>query len=50
MAMPLGINAVVVPAAYGKDTSVAAGIAIISHVISCATIPLIFYLMSNWVL
>lgn len=50
MAMPLGLNAVVVPAAYGKDTSVAAGIAIISHVISCATIPLIFYLMSNWVL
>lgn len=50
VAMPLGLNAVVVPAAYGKDTSVAAGISIISHVISCATIPLIFYLMMNWVL
>ena len=50
MAMPLGLNAVVVPAAYGKDTSVAAGISIISHVISCATIPLIFYFMTNWVL
>ena len=50
MAMPLGLNAVVVPAGYGKDTSVAAGIAILSHVLSCATIPVIFYLMQNWVL
>lgn len=40
-AMPLGLNTIVVPAAYGKDTSVAAGMALISHVLSIVTIPLI---------
>ncbi len=43
-AMPLGLNTVVVPAAYGKDTSVAAGMALISHAISIATIPIILTL------
>ena len=38
--MPLGLNTVVIPAAYGKDTSTAAGMALISHVLSIATIPL----------
>lgn len=47
LAMPLGINTIVVPSAYGKDTSVAAGMAIISHILSCATIPLIFMLMTK---
>ena len=41
LAMPLGLNTVVVPAAYGKDTSVAAGMALISHVLSVITIPII---------
>ena len=44
LAMPLGLNTIVVPAAYGKDTSVAAGMALISHLLSCITIPLIFLL------
>jgi len=44
VAMPLGLNTIVVPSAYGKDTSVAAGMALISHVLSCLTIPLIFFL------
>lgn len=44
LAMPLGLNTIVVPAAYGKDTSVAAGMALISHLLSCATIPIIFML------
>lgn len=43
-AMPLGLNTVVVPAAYGKDTSVAAGMALISHAISIITIPIILTL------
>jgi len=43
-AMPLGLNTVVVPAAYGKDTSVAAGMALISHAISIITIPVILTL------
>ncbi len=45
-AMPLGLNTIVIPSAYGKDTTVAAGIAIISHLLSCITIPIIFALMS----
>jgi predicted permease len=44
LAMPLGLNTVVVPASYGKDTTVASGMALISHLLSCLTIPLIFWL------
>ena len=39
--MPLGLNTIVIPSAYGKDTSVAAGMAIISHLLAVITIPLI---------
>ncbi len=46
LAMPLGLNTIVVPAAYGRDTSVAAGMALVSHLISCITIPLVFMLFS----
>ena len=42
LSMPLGLNSVVIPGAYGRDTTVAAGMAIISHLLSCITIPLIF--------
>lgn len=42
IAMPLGLNTVVIPAAYGQDTSVAAGMALISHLLSCITIPVMF--------
>ncbi|MBQ8174261.1 MAG: AEC family transporter [Clostridia bacterium] len=45
-AMPLGLNTIVIPSAYGKDTSVAAGMALISHVLSVITIPLTFTLFS----
>lgn len=41
LAMPLGLNTIVIPAAYGRDTSVPAGMALISHSLSIATIPLI---------
>lgn len=44
LAMPLGLNTVVVPAAYGKDTTEAAGMALVSHLFGCLTIPLIFML------
>ena len=43
-AMPLGLNSVVIPAGYGKDTSVAAGMVLISHALSVITIPLILTL------
>ncbi len=42
LAMPLGLNTVVIPSAYGKDTSVPAGMAVVSHLLSCITIPLLF--------
>ena len=42
LAMPLGLNTIVIPSAYGKDTTVAAGMAVISHLFAVITIPLIF--------
>ena len=50
LAMPLGLNTIVVPKGYGKDTTDAAGMALISHTLSIATIPLIFYLFELLVL
>ena len=47
LAMPLGLTPVVVPAAYGRDTSDAAGMALISHLLSCVSIPVIFWLFSQ---
>ncbi len=44
LAMPLGLNTIVVPNAYGRDTTVAAGMALISHLLSCLSIPLVFML------
>lgn len=44
LAMPLGLNTIVIPSAYGKDTKVASGMALISHLLGCITIPIIFAL------
>lgn len=44
LSMPLGLNTIIIPASYGKDTSVPAGMALISHVLSLATIPLIVWI------
>ena len=46
LAMPLGLNSVVIPEAHGQDTSEASGMAIVSHVASALTIPLMFALFS----
>jgi len=46
VAMPLGLNTIVIPSAYRKDTTVAAGMAVISHLLSCITIPVIFAVMT----
>lgn len=48
LAMPLGLNTVVIPSAFGKDPSVAAGMAVISHLLSVITIPLIFTFVTSW--
>ena len=47
LAMPLGLNTLVIPSAYGKDPTTAAGMAVISHLCSCLTIPLIFLLLKQ---
>lgn len=47
LSMPLGLNTIVIPSAYGRDTSAAAGMAIVSHVAALGTIPIIFMLMEH---
>lgn len=49
LAMPLGLSTLVIPGGYGKDTSVAAGMALVSHLLSAVTIPIVFYLMMNFI-
>lgn len=49
-AMPMGLNTIVIPAAYGKDTTDAAGLALVSHLFSVGTIPLVFMLLQNFIL
>lgn len=44
--MPLGLNSVVIPARYGKDTSLASGMAVVSHALSIITLPIIFSIFS----
>lgn len=46
LAMPLGLNTIVIPKAYGKNTDVASGMALVSHALSVLTIPLIFLIFS----
>ncbi len=41
-AMPLGLNTVVFPAAYGGDTTPGASMALISHLMAIITIPIMF--------
>lgn len=43
-AMPLGLNTVVFPAAHGGDTTPGASMALISHLMSIVTIPIMFTL------
>ena len=42
VSMPLGLNIIVIPAAYGRDTSSASGMVLVSHLLSCLTIPIVF--------
>lgn len=47
LAMPLGLNTIVIPSAYGKDTKIASGMALVSHFLSIITIPVMYALMQN---
>ena len=44
LSMPLGLNSVVIPESHGCDTSEASGMAIVSHLSSALTIPLVLTL------
>ena len=46
LSMPLGLNGVVIPESHGQDTSEASGMAIVSHLASALTIPLMFTLFN----
>ena len=46
LAMPLGLNTIVLPSGYGLDTSDASSMALISHALSVITLPLVFTLLS----
>lgn len=46
LSMPLGLNTLVIPASLGKDTRLGAGMALVSHIVSCITIPVIFALFA----
>jgi predicted permease len=50
ISMPLGLNTIVVPAAYDLDTKEASSMSLISHLLSAITIPLIFLLFQYIVL
>lgn len=44
LSMPLGLNTIIIPGALGKDTKVASGMALVSHISSCVTIPIVLTL------
>ncbi len=44
LALPPGLNAIIIPAACGKDIKDAAGMTILSHIFSCVTIPIMLFL------
>ena len=44
----LGLNTIVYPAAYGGDTKTGASMAMISHVLSVITIPLMYLVFIVW--
>lgn len=50
VSMPMGLNSIVIPAAYGKDTSFAAALAVITTLLSVVTIPLAYLLFNVLVL
>lgn len=49
-ATPLGLNTVVFPAAYGGDTATGASMAMISHTVCVITIPIMYALLTAFVI
>jgi len=42
ISMPLGMNIVVIPASYGTEKPICSGLVIVSHLLSCITLPILF--------
>ncbi len=47
-ASPLGLNTIIYPAAYGAETKTGASMAMISHILSVITIPLMYLVFIFW--
>ena len=45
-AMPLGLNTIVIPAAYGEDTTLGASMAVISNILGLLSVPLFLMLFA----
>ena len=43
-AMPLGLNTVIIPSAYGENAQTGAGLALISQAMAAITIPILFFI------
>lgn len=48
LGMPLGLNTIIIPAAYKKDTHTGAAMALISSIFSVITIPILFMLVQKY--
>ena len=46
MAMPFGLNAIVIPTAYRQDVQVGSGMVLVSHLLSVVSIPFVMWLIS----
>lgn len=44
-AMPLGLNTIVIPAAYDSDATIGASMALISNILALITIPVVFFVL-----
>ena len=44
-AMPLGLNTVIIPSAYGKSPDEGASMALVSQLTAVFTIPILFYIL-----
>lgn len=47
LAMPVGLNTIIISAAYGRDTLKGASLTLISHIFSVVTIPIIITVVMN---
>ena len=48
LAMPVGLNVIVIPSSNGGVPEEASGMVLVSHVLSILTIPFVFWLLTVW--